>query len=124
MKVFLPAVMGFVPDEMVMCLGAFLNFCYVTHHSDFDETTLDDLDATLARFHLHREIFCTTGVHEENGFNLPHQHTLVHFCCNIEDFGTLNGICSSTSHHCSQEAMASVKSIRSPWSNVTHKPKA
>ena len=109
MKVYLPAIVGFVPDEMVRCLGAFLDFCYIARRSDFDETTLNDLDAALERFHVHREIFRTTGVREENGFNLPRQHALAHFRRNIEDFGALNGICSSIteSRH--------ITAVKKPW---------
>ena len=109
MKVYLPAVVGFVPDEMVRCLGTFLNFCYITHCSNFNETTLNDLDAALEWFHVHREIFCTTAVHEENWSNLPCQHALAHFCHNIEDFGALNGICSSITESWH------ITAVKKPW---------
>ena len=109
MKVYLPTIVGFVPDEMVRCLSTFLNFCYIAHHSDFDETTLNNLNAALERFHVHREIFRTTGVCEENGFNLPRQHALAHSLRNIEDFGALNSICSSITESWH------ITAVKKPW---------
>lgn len=93
---------------MVKCISAFLDFCYLVRRPDFDVRTLDSVDATLLRFHEHREIFRTSGVRSD-GFSLPRQHSLVHYRRHIEDFGAPNGLCSSIteSRH--------ITAVKKPW---------
>ncbi|KAJ7269028.1 hypothetical protein C8J57DRAFT_1609187 [Mycena rebaudengoi] len=107
MKVYLPAIKGLVPPEMVQAISAFLDFCYLVRRADFDESTLDAVDAAVERFHRHREIFRSTGVRE--GFSLPRQHSIVHYRRNIENFGAPGGVCSSIteSRH--------ITAVKKPW---------
>ncbi|PBK85227.1 hypothetical protein ARMGADRAFT_1048097 [Armillaria gallica] len=93
MKVYLPAVADYLPEEMTQCLASFLDFCYLVRHADFDEDTLDQVDAAITKFHLHHNIFITTGVRDS--ISLPRQHSLVHYQQHILDFGAPNGFCSS-----------------------------
>ncbi|KAJ7756688.1 hypothetical protein B0H16DRAFT_1662563 [Mycena metata] len=93
MKIYLPAVKEFIPSEMVKCFSSFLDFCYVVRPPDFNESSLDAVDAAIQRFHIHREVFRETGVRD--GFSLPRQHSLVHYRPNIELFGAPGGLCSS-----------------------------
>lgn len=113
MKVYLPAICGLVPDEIVKAIGAFLDFCYLVRRNDFDDTTLSNLDTALARFHQHREIFKTSGVRPK-GFSLPRQHSLMHYRRNIELFGAPNGLCSSIteSRH--------ITAVKKPWRRSNH----
>ena len=62
---------------MVRCLAAFLDFCYLVRREIIDEETMDKVDASLARFHEEREIFREAGIRID--FNLPRQHSLVHY---------------------------------------------
>lgn len=105
---YLPAIKGLVPTEIVKCISALLDFCYIARRADFYEDTLEKLDLALGRFHLHRDIFRTTDV-RPNGFSLPRQHSLVHYHRNIEDFGAPNGLCSSIteSRH--------ITAVKKPW---------
>ncbi|OBZ69605.1 hypothetical protein A0H81_10321 [Grifola frondosa] len=43
MKVYLPAIAGHVPSQMVQALSAFLDFCYLVRRSIIDEQTLTDI---------------------------------------------------------------------------------
>ncbi|KAG6839064.1 hypothetical protein C0991_006277, partial [Blastosporella zonata] len=61
MKVYLPAIHGIVPDEIVLTISSLLDFCYYVGQSDFTTATLDQIDASLQAFHQHREIFRTSG---------------------------------------------------------------
>ncbi|KAF8816751.1 hypothetical protein BYT27DRAFT_7220468 [Phlegmacium glaucopus] len=108
MKVYLPAIHGLVHPDVVKCVSAFLDFCYLARRSDFDRNTLDSLDNALHRFHTYREVFRSLGV-RENGFLLPRQHSLVHYRVNIQDFGAPNGLCSSIteSRH--------ITAVKKPW---------
>ena len=40
MKVFLPSIVGLVPDEMVKAIRAFTEFCYLVRRSQIDELVL------------------------------------------------------------------------------------
>lgn len=93
---------------MLQAISAFLDFCYLVRRADIDSDTLSSIDAALARYHMHREIFRTSGVRPE-GFSLPRQHSLVHYRRNIEDFGAPNGLCSSIteSRH--------ITAVKRPW---------
>ncbi|KAJ7860199.1 hypothetical protein B0H14DRAFT_3084858 [Mycena olivaceomarginata] len=69
MKVYLPAIKGLVPPQIVEALGAPLDFCYPR--------------STVANYHERREIFRDL------------RHAMVHYRPNIEKFGAPGGVCSS-----------------------------
>ncbi|KZP04646.1 hypothetical protein FIBSPDRAFT_915040 [Athelia psychrophila] len=73
MKVYLPAISGHVPPQMVRALSAFLDFCYLVRRDVIDEATLDDIDDALSRFQRDRVAF---GDVRARGFSLPRQHSL------------------------------------------------
>ncbi|RXW11889.1 hypothetical protein EST38_g13964 [Candolleomyces aberdarensis] len=108
MKVYLPAIQGHIPDEMVQTISSFLDFCYLAQRADITEDTLKSLDNALQRFYLYREVFRESGV-RPNGFSLPRQHALSHYRTLIEDFGAPGGLCSSIteSRH--------ITTVKKPW---------
>jgi hypothetical protein len=106
-QVYLPAIEGHVPDDMVQAMHAFLEFCYIARHNVHDTNSLTALDDALQRFHHHREIFRTSGVH--NDFNLPRQHSLNHYVKLIRAFGAPNGLCSSVTES------KHIKAVKEPW---------
>ena len=69
-KVYLPAIEGHVPAEMIQATQAFLEFCYIARRDILDTKSLDELEDALNRYHTHHKIFQECGVHA-NGFNLP-----------------------------------------------------
>jgi hypothetical protein len=93
--VFLPAIVGYVPEEMVRCIRAFLDFCYLARRPAHYTSTLAEMEAALARFHHYREVFRREGLWINNEFSFPRQHALVHYVLSIKLFGSPNGICSS-----------------------------
>ena len=107
-KVYLPAIEGYVPDKMIKTMRAFLDFCYLARHDTLTDDTLNELDEALARFHRHREIFCTTGIRPK-GFSLPRQHAMSHYRRHIENFGVPNGLCSSITES------KHIKAVKEPW---------
>ncbi|KAE9393610.1 hypothetical protein BT96DRAFT_959029 [Gymnopus androsaceus JB14] len=86
MKIFLPAIFGHVPSQMVKAIRDFLEFCYLAQSNVIDEDTLTAMDTRLADFHQHREIFRTTG-----------------------QFGAPNGLCSSITES------KHIKAVKQPW---------
>lgn len=93
---------------MVQTIRAFLEFCYIARHDIHDTNTLAALDDALQRFHRHREIFRVNGVRAD-GFNLPRQHSLIHYTKLIRAFGAPNGLCSSITES------KHIKAVKEPW---------
>ncbi|KAH9020564.1 hypothetical protein EDB85DRAFT_2075668 [Lactarius pseudohatsudake] len=60
------------------------------------------------RFHRHREIFREVGVRIK-GFNLPRQHSLIHYTKLIRAYGAPNGLCSSITES------KHIKAVKEPW---------
>lgn len=54
---YVPAIVGHVPDEIVMCLVAFLDACYIARRQDIDSEALDALDNALYKFREQRKVF-------------------------------------------------------------------
>ncbi|KAI5980694.1 hypothetical protein EDD15DRAFT_2392728 [Pisolithus albus] len=77
MKVYLPAIEGHVPGDIIRTFRAFLEFCYLVRRNILTEKDLDDLDEVLARFYRYREVFKTSGV--VTSFSLPQQHAMKHY---------------------------------------------
>lgn len=113
LKVYLPALEGHIPSEMVRAIRTFLEFCYIARHDIIDTQGLRELQDALDRYHHYREIFQTSGVRPD-GFNLPRQHSLIHYYKLIRAFGAPNGLCSSItkSKH--------IKAIKEPWRRSNH----
>lgn len=105
---YLPALVGLVDDDIVRAIAAFLDFVYIARRQDLDENSLHDLDKAMNDFHQFREVFRTYGV-RPTGFNLPRQHSLIHYHRHIVDFGAPNGLCSSIteSRH--------ITAVKKPW---------
>ncbi|KAI0245100.1 hypothetical protein BJV78DRAFT_1159123 [Lactifluus subvellereus] len=61
MKVYLAAITGHVPLEIIKCLAAFLDFCYIVRHNAITADDLVKLQSILDRFHIHREVFVGTA---------------------------------------------------------------
>ncbi|EMD32329.1 hypothetical protein CERSUDRAFT_161695 [Gelatoporia subvermispora B] len=108
MKVYLPAIAGLVPDDMVRTIAAFLEFCYLVRRSTHTEKTLQQLEDTLQQFHEYREVFRETGVRPA-GFSLPRQHSMQHYIQHIRNFGAPNGLCSSITE------ARHITTVKEPW---------
>ncbi|KAJ7221252.1 hypothetical protein GGX14DRAFT_669179 [Mycena pura] len=106
MKVYLAAIAGHVPPEMVKCIAAFLDFCYLVRRNAITSDTLDEINEALVRFHTHRDIFIATGVRVT--ISLP-RHAMVHYIPSIILFGSPNGLCSSITES------KHIKSVKEPW---------
>ncbi|KAH9028665.1 hypothetical protein EDB85DRAFT_1867717 [Lactarius pseudohatsudake] len=107
MKVYLAAIVGHVPSDMVKCVSAFLDFCYISRRNAISAEGLDSLQDALTRFHQHRDVFIHTGVRTD--ISLPRQHSLVHYIRSIRLFGSPNGLCSSITES------KYIKAVKEPW---------
>ena len=93
LQVYIAAIEGHVPQEIIRTFRAFLEFCYLVHRNVITESTLAAIEDALARFHTYREVFRDTEV--ITTFSLPRQHSMKHYPYLIRQFGAPNGLCSS-----------------------------
>ncbi|KAJ7612392.1 hypothetical protein DFH06DRAFT_1345137 [Mycena polygramma] len=107
MKVYVAAIAGHVPPEMVKCVAAFMDFCYLVRRNAINSDTLIEITEALNRFHTHRDIFIQTGVRVD--ISLPRQHSLIHYLRSIRLFGSPNGLCSSITES------KHIKAVKEPW---------
>lgn len=112
-QVYLPAIVGHVPAEIVQTLSAFLDFCYLVRRNVIDEGVLCQIEDALARFHEGREVFKRTGIRVD-GFSLPRQHALKHYPFLIQEFGAPNSLCSSITES------AHIRAVKKPWCRSNH----
>lgn len=98
---------------MVRALRAFLKFCYIARRDVQDTESLQELQDALNRFYHYRHIFERSGVRAK-GFNLPRQHSLIHYVKLIRAFGAPNGLCSSITES------KHIKAIKEPWRRSSH----
>ncbi|KAG2115732.1 uncharacterized protein F5147DRAFT_743328 [Suillus discolor] len=99
--VYLLAIEGHVPDDMVRAFRALLEFCYIVRVDVVTDDTLAELNDALRRFHTYRTIFQTTGVRFD--ISLPQQHSLIRM------FGAPNGLCLSITES------KHIKAVKQPW---------
>ncbi|KAK7461773.1 hypothetical protein VKT23_008204 [Stygiomarasmius scandens] len=64
MKVYLAAIAGYVPGEMLKAMSAFLQFCYIAHQNSHSVDDLESMNDALDHFHHHRNIFIELGIWE------------------------------------------------------------
>ncbi|KAJ7234268.1 hypothetical protein C8J57DRAFT_1453129 [Mycena rebaudengoi] len=107
MKIYLAAVAGYIPSDMVKCLAAFMDFCYLVRRNAITADDLPRIQAALGRFHQYREIFIQCGVRVD--ISLPRQHSLIHYIRFIRLFGSPNGLCSSITES------KHIKAVKEPW---------
>ncbi|KAG1843170.1 hypothetical protein F4604DRAFT_1596946 [Suillus subluteus] len=107
MKVFIPAIEGHVPQDMVRAFRALLEFCFLVRRNIITEDTMNQIQDALTRFHHYRQIFETSGTVPH--FSLPRQHSMTHYVDMIRLFAAPNGLCSSITES------KHIKAVKDPW---------
>ena len=105
---YLPAIVGHVPGDMVRCLTAFLDFCYFVRHDFICTDTLDLITNALDCFHQYHKVFIKTGVRVD-AISLLWQHSLLHYHRSIILFRSPNGLSSSITES------KHIKAVKKPW---------
>ncbi len=93
LQIYIAVICGHVPGDMVQCLSAFTNCCYIVHRNAISIKDITRFQDFLADFHHLWEVFIRTGVRKS--VSLPQQHALMHYANSVEMFGSPNGTCSS-----------------------------
>ena len=106
-QVYLAAIKGLIPDDMVQCIREFVKCCYIARRNAITTSDLDAFNQHLERFYQLRNVFIETGV--RTSISLPHQHALMHYSSKIERFASPNGGCSSITES------THISAIKEPW---------
>ncbi|KIK19793.1 hypothetical protein PISMIDRAFT_13441 [Pisolithus microcarpus 441] len=111
MKVYIAAIEGHVPCDIVRTFRTFLEFCYIARRNVITESVLEELNDALQWFYHYREFFKTVEV--ATTFSLPRQHSMKHYVELIWQFGAPNGLCSSMTEN------KHIRAVKKPyrWSN-------
>ncbi|KAI0364600.1 hypothetical protein BV20DRAFT_955911, partial [Pilatotrama ljubarskyi] len=108
MKIYLPAIDGLLPVDIVKAVRTFLEFCYLVRRDVQSERSVDEIRVALKEFTRYRRFFQVCGVRPE-GFSLPRQHSIEHYVDRIWEFGAPNGLCSSITES------KHIKAVKEPW---------
>jgi hypothetical protein len=111
LQVYLPAIAGHVPVQMVRAISSFMEFCYLVRRNVINEDDIMAINTAVAKFHVERSIFDDI---RPNGYSLPRQHSLVHYTFLIQEFGAPNGLCSSITES------KHIKAVKEPWRRSSH----
>ena len=110
-KIYLPAIKGHVPVEMVHTVCDLIEFSYLIHQDIHNTQALKAVD-NIKSFHTNCEIFKTTGVIEI--FNYPCQHSLKHYVTLIYAYSAPSSLCSSMTEK------KHIKAVKKPWRCLSH----
>jgi hypothetical protein len=106
-KLYLPALQGHLPPDVVHTFRSLLEFYYIARRDVITEIDLDKLQNAISDFHTYREVF--SPLRGEKGFSLPRQHSIVHYPALIRLFGAPNGLCSSITES------KHIRAVKEPW---------
>lgn len=106
-QVYIAAIYGHVHEDIIQCLAAFMNCCYIVRRNAITTSNIERFRCHLADFYRFRKIFITTGVRKN--FSLPRQHALMHYPNAIELWGSPNGTCTS------QTEAKHIPVVKKPW---------
>ncbi|KAH9855129.1 hypothetical protein C2E23DRAFT_866790 [Lenzites betulinus] len=109
MKIYLLSLQEHLPTDIIRAIRAFLEFCYIVHRSEHFPDTLEDLRDASSRFHHYRKAFRLVPGVLKRDFNLPRQHSMLHYKGNIWKFGAPNGLCTSITES------KHIKAVKEPW---------
>ncbi|KAI6006244.1 hypothetical protein F5J12DRAFT_905734 [Pisolithus orientalis] len=103
MKVYIAAIKGYAPEDIICTSHAFLKFCYLVCQNVITEPMLTTIEDTLTCFHLYHEVFQNAQ-----------QHAIKHYPYLICQFSTLNGLCSSITES------KHIKAVKRPYWHTSH----
>lgn len=111
-QVYIAVIAGYVPPEMVQCMSAFMDACYIFRQNSVTSTASKTAEGLVEKFHELQAVFIAKGVCES--ISLPRQHMLTHYITSVPLFGSPNGLCSSITES------KHIKAVKEPWGRSNH----
>ncbi|KAG8727915.1 hypothetical protein FRC11_012194 [Ceratobasidium sp. 423] len=100
LKQFLPVVADDLVDELVGLTRALLDFISYAHSARLSEIELQEMTASLTRFHELKGIVKEVGLEKDGWWNETIKlHMLAHYERSIREYGTPDGYNSETSEY-------------------------
>jgi hypothetical protein len=93
-KVFIGAMSGLVPDDVMPVIVAAIDFIYYSRLPSPTTTTIRWLEDALKRFHEHKHVFVKYGVRAH--FNINKVHSMLHYSASIRALGAADGYNTET----------------------------
>ncbi|KAE9392970.1 hypothetical protein BT96DRAFT_784742, partial [Gymnopus androsaceus JB14] len=90
-KVFVGLLAGAVPDEVMICVRAAIDFIYYSSLHSHSTETLTALEKSLDDFHAHKQVFIDLDARKADHFNIPKLHAMKHYVVLIRHFGSADG---------------------------------
>jgi hypothetical protein len=107
MKVYLPALQGHLPADVISTFCALLEFYYIAQCDVITEDDINELQGAITQFHEYREVF--SPIRGKKGFSLPRQHLIVHYPAVIRLFEAPNSHCTSITES------KHIRAVKEPW---------
>lgn len=94
---------------MIRSVRSFLEFCYIARRSEHFPATIEGMQDACSKFWQYREIFRSVPGVLKKDFNLPRQHSMLHYERHIWNFGAPSGLCTSITES------KHIKAVKEPW---------
>ena len=107
LQVYIAAIEGYVPQDIICTFHAFLEFCYLVRRNVITEPMLTTIKDAPACFHSYCEVFWNAQVVAT--FSLPQQHSMKHYSYLICQFSAPNWLCSSITES------KHIKAVKQPY---------
>ena len=85
-RILLGCLVGKVPNGVLTCYRALLDFLYLAQYPSHDADSLQYMEHALTLFHDHKRVLVVLGV--RNHFDIPKFHSLLHYIDCIKMYGT------------------------------------
>jgi len=107
LNLYLPALQGHLPANVIRAFRALLEFYYLVRWDTITEDDLDEVQGAISHFPTFQELFAP--VCNGKGFLLLRQHAIVHYPALIRLFGATNGLCTSITES------KHIHAVKEPW---------
>ena len=106
-QIYLPAIRGLLPDDLVRALREYLEYAYLIRQPEQTDDMLRRADEAHGRYRHFREVFRHAGVRPT--FSIPRQHAPTHSPRHTRNFGALYGLCTSITEN------KHIFAVKKPW---------
>ncbi|KAG8993874.1 hypothetical protein FRB90_000576 [Tulasnella sp. 427] len=87
-KQLLGCIVGCAPSNIIRASRALIDFLYIAQYENHTTQSLARLEDALKEFHDHKQAFLDTNARDNDDFEFPKLHGLLHYAPQIREFGT------------------------------------
>ncbi|KDQ14713.1 hypothetical protein BOTBODRAFT_75848, partial [Botryobasidium botryosum FD-172 SS1] len=98
-KCFISVIAGAIRGSPMVAARALMDFIMLAQYPVHTDETLTAMDNALEIFHQHKQAFIDSGARDQDHFDLPKLHSLVHYTDSIRLLGTADGFNTESPEH-------------------------